>query len=303
MFKKLLFIVSFSTLLCAEPSAFKAGDLSEDQPYGLTDNEKLLLKNIKTVKTLKRDKNTINSEVETLRINVEGLRSLLESFNSRFTKSYKVTKQLLVSVDDIEQENIGQKNSIDAIKKDLLSLVKLQKENNDNILKAIASIEKKYVTRGRFNALKQELDDFRALVVTQFKKMGSNTTSLKKKEIKTATDSAYNQGVMLFKKGEYKAAIEKFKKSIEIRHKPAGSHYYAGEAYFKLKSYRNAFKYYKESYRRYKKATYTPRLLLHSAISLEKSGNDKQASKFYKMVIKKYKGSPEANEATKRMAK
>ncbi len=303
MIKKLLITSLFSALVCAEPSAFKAGDLSEDEPYGLTENEKLLLNNIKTVKNLRRDKNSLNSEVETLRINVEGLRSLLESFNSRFNKGYKVTKQLLVSVDDIEQENISQKNAIEALRKDLLALIHLQKENNEAIIKAVASIEKDYVSKKSFIALEKELIDFRALVVSQFKKMGTHTPSLKKKEIKTSNDSAYNQGISLLKEKKYAEAVEAFKKSIQANHKPAGSHYYAGEAYYKLKSYRNAFKYYKESYRRYKKGSYTPKLLLHSAISLENIGNTQQANKFYKMVIKKFQGSKEAKIAAKRVAK
>jgi len=67
------------SLMAGEPSAFGAGDLDADNPYGLTPAEKKVLENNKKLKSQSRKLNSTKSEVESLRERVDGLQSILES--------------------------------------------------------------------------------------------------------------------------------------------------------------------------------------------------------------------------------
>ncbi len=310
-----------SVLLFAEPSAFSAGDLTLDNPYGLTENEKLLLKNIKSVKNLKRENSSLESQVTTLQENLDGIRSLLEGQNSASKKREMLLRKILVALDDLEVESISHKKRIDAsennitqLKGELNALVALQKsnyvkieENFKRLGDQVEQIEKNYVSQKSFKALEGELVDLRSLITAEFKKLNKSSTpatkenGAKKKESKASSGSIYQKGLDALKEKKYHTALEHFQTTIKNNYRPASSHFYAGEAYYHLNKYGKAASYYKESYRRYKKGRYNNKLFLHMAISLEKTGKDQMAQKFFKTVLKKYPNSEYAKEAKKHL--
>jgi len=55
------------SLIAGEPSAFGAGNLDSDNPYGLTEAEKKILQNKKTLQQNDRKLRSQNSEIESLR--------------------------------------------------------------------------------------------------------------------------------------------------------------------------------------------------------------------------------------------
>jgi len=65
----------------------------------------------------------------------------------------------------------------------------------------------------------------------------------------------------------------------------AASNYYLGEIAYYTKNYQDAYFYFKKSAGLYDKASYIDTLLLHTAISLEKTGDKAQAKIFYQTVI------------------
>ncbi len=70
-----------------------------------------------------------------------------------------------------------------------------------------------------------------------------------------------------------------------------------GQMNFKRKNYSNAISFYKKSAALYSKAWYMPKLMLNTAISMDKTGDSKNAKAFYTGVIRKYPDSPQANTA------
>ena len=306
--KKLFFtFLVFSTYLFSEPSAFSAGDLSVSEPYGLTPNEKLLLKNIDTVKHLRRDKNVINSDVDQLKSDLEGFRSVMNGLTQSKHKTDKLLKKMLETQDALEVSSLEHKNSLSTLDSNVTALISLQNKNYEKIKanfksfdERLSLLENNYVSKKSFDALQLELTQFRTLITNEFKKLnGSSTKKSDKKPEEKSVEAIYQEGRVALKAKKYKTAATRFMRSIELKHKPASSHFYAGEAYYYQKRYSKAVSFYKESYSRYKKGRYNARLFLHMGISLDKLGKKSKAKTIFKTLIKKYPKSSYAKQAKK----
>jgi TolA-binding protein len=111
----------------------------------------------------------------------------------------------------------------------------------------------------------------------------------------------YSEGVRLYVKKRYEEAKRRFLLTAKKGYKPAASNYYLGEIAYYTKQYKDAIFYYKKSASLYDQASYMDVLLLHTAISLDKSGEKEQARLFYENVIENYPGKRSAEIAKKRL--
>jgi TolA-binding protein len=111
----------------------------------------------------------------------------------------------------------------------------------------------------------------------------------------------YTQGVRLFGKQQYDAAKVRFEITQAKGYKPAASNYYLGEIAYYTKHYEDAIFYFKKSAGLYDKASYLDVLLLHTAISLERTGDTEQARRFYRTVIESYPDRKSARIAKKNL--
>jgi len=118
-----------------------------------------------------------------------------------------------------------------------------------------------------------------------------------------APSKLYSEGVRLFVKQAYDEAAKRFTLTAQKGYKPAASNYYLGEIAYYTKKYDDAIFYYKKSAGLYDKAGYMDVLLLHTAISLERTGNKKQAKLFYENVVESYPGKKAAAIAKRRLKK
>jgi len=98
----------------------------------------------------------------------------------------------------------------------------------------------------------------------------------------------YTQGVRLFLKHKYDDAKKNFEITNKKNYKRASSNYYLGEIAYYKKEYNSAISHFKKSVDIYDKASYNDKLLLHTAISLEKINDIDQARLFYEMIIDSY---------------
>jgi TolA-binding protein len=113
----------------------------------------------------------------------------------------------------------------------------------------------------------------------------------------------YSEGVRLFQKHKYSEAKKRFVATEDKGYKPAASNYYLGEIAYYTKNYQDAIFYFKKSAGLYDKASYIDTLLLHTAISLEKTGDKAQAKIFYQTVIDDYPEKESARIAKKKIDK
>jgi len=288
----------FTSLLNAdEPSAFGAGNIDSDNPYGLTQAEKKILQNKNTLKQNKRKLNSNKSEIQSLRERVDGLQSILEAVAMKSQKN----KTNLDSYDKAHaNDGLSQEDRLKKLEAQIII-------NSENVLQLKTALEElsklideqsaTLVTQEEHEALVADVNAFKVLVAGELKKRGTQSSS------KQSSGDLATQAKRQYEKKNYKKAINSYKELVNRKYKPAFAHYMIGQSYFALKDYGQSIAYYKESASRYKKASYMPTLMLRTGYAMEKTGDKANAKKFYRAVVAKYPDSTEAKKAEKFLSK
>lgn len=205
----------------------------------------------------------------------------------------KVTEQQR-KIDGLTTIIEGQNKEIVALKEQLATnsgLGQGVEENNETYAlllelgQIIDQINSSYVTK---DELKKALAGSRSQV-TRGSSVGGNSAD------------TYRKAVQLFSKRSYQAAKDHFETVLAKNYKPAATNYYLGEVAYYTHQYADAVAYYKTSASLYDKAGYMDILYLHTAISLEKSGEKDQAKGFYQFVIENYPDKKSASIAKNRL--
>ena len=279
-------------LIGAEPSAFGAGNLDNPQPYGLTSSEKVILQNKTNLKKIAVKSNNQANEVDSLRERIDGLQTVLEGLSQKSQENKLYIKSL-------DQKNSDELNNSNEYEKRLseISQTNSQEINNikltlDELSTLIDSINTTYVSKNDFNSLVSDFNKFKELVAKELRVGSKPKKSISQKmsnaEVAKLARVNYN-------KKHYTKSIEQYNYLIEKNYKPARAHYMVGEMYYYRKNYSDAIAYFKKSASLYSKASYMPILMLHTAVSMEKTGDKKNAKSFYQGVVSKY---PESKYAT-----
>jgi len=141
-------------------------------------------------------------------------------------------------------------------------------------------------------------------VVKNRVKSSAKEANKKKESIQGKSNSKlYSEGVRYFVKKRYDEAEKRFTITDTQGYKPAASNYYLGEIAYYTKKYEDAIFYFKKSAGIYDKGSYIDTLLLHTAVSLEKTGDKGQARAFYENIIENYAGKKTAKIAKQRLKK
>jgi len=299
----------------AETSMFGAGNLDSPEPYGLTKAEAVIVKNKKIVTKNEKTLKKTNTQLQDLNERVGGIESLLEGESLKLNKvSITLNKTIenftlysQTSTNEINKNSeiiANMQNTIDAD----LKKIKLQIEQNnknlqtiqksfDKIVVLVNDINSKYVTKDEFNKLLLLLDkkliDNKTNKKDVSSKKNENEKKSKKEQLKDA--KAY------FKKDYFTKALPIFENLISQNYRPAECNFYVGEIKYYRKKYKEALHYFKNSMTLYDKAKYLPKLLLHSAVSFEKLGDNDNAQNFYNTIVEIYPESIEAKEASKKI--
>lgn len=293
--KALLLITFVSTFsFASEPSAFGAGDLTSSNPYGLTQNEKVILQTKDTLKKVATYTKSQASQLDSLRERIDGMQSIVENLSIK-SHNNKVSLRKLKDESNANIENIHQFQTRlgENIEKNTQEIKKLHGMILE-LSKVVDKINTEHVSKDEFNALIRDVNNFKTLVAKEIK---SKKKSVKSPKVSSA--KLYNQAKAYYNKKYYTKAIQNYKELIKRNYKPAYSHYMIGEMYFKRKNYADAISYFKKSASLYDKASYMPTLLLHSAIAMDKTGDKEHAKAFFNAIVAKYPNSKEAKKAKK----
>lgn len=269
------------TLFSAEPSAFGAGDLNNPTPYGLTSNEKVVLENKNNLHKVVVKSNNQANEVDSLRERIDGLQTIIESL-SRKAQNNKI------NIQNLDKNSQTKLVSSDEYEKRLSQVTQSNSENIEKLNILIETINTTYVTRDEFNEFIKSVNKSRNKPKTSKTSFSKKSSAQIAKQAKADFDRKY-----------YTKGIEAYTYLIEKNYKPAYAHYMIGEMKYKRKNYSEAVAYFKKSASLYSEAKYMPSLMLHTAISMDKTGDKKNAKAFYKGVVVKFPDSREAKEAKK----
>lgn len=275
-------------LMSAEPSAFGAGDLNNPNPYGLTSTEATLLETKKDLRKVVVKSNNQANEVDSLRERVDGLQTVIEAISS----STRENKLKLKSLEDEKNNNSEyDKRIAESIQINSKEIEKINLRINE-ISKLIDSINTTYVTKEEFNSF----------VNNKVKDTKSSTKQKKSQNSDMSDSDIETKAKELYDKKLYGESLEYYKQLIEKNYKPANAHYMVGEIEYYRKNYSDAIAYFKKSATLHSKAGYMPTLMLHTAVSMEKSGDKTNAKVFYDAIITQFPDSTHAETAKKKLS-
>jgi TolA-binding protein len=282
--------------LFAEKSAFGAGDLDNPSPYGLTKTEKRILENKEIITdmegTVRKNRNRIGSIEES----VSGMKSIVEGLNEKSQNDKQELQGLKNNINEMKDSSALMNQKIDDLVASYDEDIKKLKTVMGELSSLIDRINSTYVSKEEYNVLAKEINSFKLEVSKQLKNIGKVSSNAFDNRSNAELDKDAEE---LFRKKKYADAIDAFEYLIEKHYKPARAHYYIGESYFQLNEYKNAIAYFKESAELYSKADYMPNLMLHTAISFQKSKDEEHARQFFQVLVAKYPDSPEAAKAKK----
>ena len=296
--KYIILVVFFATLplslSSAEPSAFGAGDLDSEKPYGLTQTEKVILQNKKNLQEIELKSNTQANKVDSLRERLDGLQTIVEglskkSHDNKLEIKNLIKKDLEIGEYEDRLSEVSQKNLQDI-------------EETNSVVTELSillnTINESYISKDEFNELVSDFNKFKELVAKALKAKGSSSSS---KLDKMSSAKIAKLARKYYDKKYYTKAIEYYSKLIDRNYKPARAHFMIGEMKYYRKNYADAIAYFKKSASLYKDASYMPTLMLHTAVSMQKTGDIKRAKSFYKGIIAKYPNTTYAKTAKSKL--
>ena len=284
------------SLFSSEPSAFGAGDLDSASPYGLTKSEKAIYDNKQKLAGLNKKTLSVDNKIDSLRERVDGFQTVLEGMAEQSHKNSSDINTLLQSSKDSSIAQNDRNEKIDAAVKTNAENIEKLKLLITEMSTLIDSINANYVSKDEFNNLVKEINELKKIMGSQLKsssKSGSSGLD------SMSTSVVYNKAYEYYKSKNYTKAIEYYSYLISKKYKPAYSNYMVGEMNYKRKNYAEAIAYFKQSATLYSKASYMPELMLHSAVSMQKTGDSANAKKFLNAIISQYPKTSEAADAKK----
>lgn len=316
--KHLISYLLLCTLAVAnEVSVFGAGNLDSSKPYGLTSAEKHILKNKNELSTIDTKVKTVKTTLETLSQRIDGLESIYEGDSKKLNEAV-LELNTLVKNDELKATEI---ENIKKVSSQLLTIQEENRKNNEKNLetlkeamekltKLVNSINESYVSEKELkNNMSQfvtvkEFEALKKLLIKEEPKIAQKTVTksdINEKYQDLTKAQMLDKAKELFKIDYFTDAIPLFEFLITNHYKPAESNFYLGEIWYYRKKYSEAITYFKESAMLYDKASYMPKLLLHSAISFEKVNDLENAASFYTTLINVYPNSSEAQTANKNL--
>lgn len=318
------FLVATSLTAAQEVSVFDSNDSSGSSSNGLNSSEKHILKNQANINNLSSKMGDISSTLEAIKTRLEGLESTSEGDSAKLNSTAKKVEELMQrsGSSDLGSKSISTNNSqisdsqVAELKAAITKLSTLVNKINSEYVSS-NELEKnmqQFVTREEFEAVKKAMG-IKSSAVSPKTKLDANSSgvevsetsasSVSDKKLTTPEDKSnlLKEAKSDFDSNNYTASTPKYEKLLEANYKPAEVNYYLAQNWYMRKKYDVAISYYKKSAILNDKAAYMPTLLLHSAISFEKTKDKENAKSFYSTLIDLYPNSSEAKEAKQNLSK
>lgn len=326
MTKYLLSFLLVNSLAIAEEVSVYGGGSDGNSSYGLNSSEKHILKNQANINNLNSKVGDINSLLESIKTRLEGLESTYEGDSAKLNTTSRKVDELMQKVgsSDLGSNNINTPSqvgdtdlaeTVNGLKIALTKLTTLVNKINSEYVSS-NELEKnmqQFITREEFEALKKAVgiktSQVSPTTKVDAKKGAVETTSVTSdipaKKLVTPEDKAslMKEAKSDFDSKNYSASTPKYEKLLEANYKPAEVNFYIGQNWYMRKKYDVAISHFKKSAILNDKAAYMPTLLLHSAISFEKTKDKDNAKSFYSTLIELYPSSNEAKVAKQNLTK
>lgn len=296
--KKIIFLVTLLGVTFSfseEVSVFGAGNIVSTNPYGLTENEQVLLDSKKRIDQVIAKQKSQEEDMIGLRSVVEGSQNQVSKLESRVS-DLEIRTSGKVSNLANSNTSVASKSDIDSLKKDIDELKK-QVEAINQKLNIQGSVKKNSSPVAKTEN-KENISKSQTLNNLDSKKPSNNQVASAPKKVVGFDDmkpaDIEKEAKALFEAKKYQDAKIYYDYLVSKNYKPAQTHFMLGQISFNQKSYANAIKSYQNSLKNSDNAPYVPELLLNSGVSLEKLGDKANADKFYTYLKTKYPNSSQA---------
>ena len=326
----LSFLVATSLTVAQEVSVYESNGSEGSGSYGLNSSEKHILKNQASINSLTSKVGDINSLLDSIKNRLEGLESTYEGDSAKLNSTSKKVDELMQKVGSSSYLGSNSTSSssastggdaqlaetVNGLKAALTKLSTLVNKINSEYVSS-NELEKnmqQFITREEFEALKKAMGVKTSQVSPKTKldanssgvdAISTESTEVVSKKLTTPEDKAnlLKEAKSDFDSKKYEASTPKYEKLLEANYKPAEVNFYLAQNWYMRKKYDSAISYYKKSAMLNDKAAYMPTLLLHSAISFEKTKDKDNAKSFYSTLIDLYPNSNEAKTAKQNLSK
>jgi TolA-binding protein len=255
-------LLLLGSLALAEPSVYGGS-------YGAGSGQ--VTKNKKMIYALRQKVSRLQEEIDGLRSVVEGLSQQINQLSRRKSGSPSVTPEQLSRLE-----------------------------------RRIAALEKRPAVSSSKPVKAQRKAPQKARVQTKGKspQPASGTPSKSSGDAylqKAPSNKLFSRGVRLINQKRYAEAKKRFNILKGRNYKPASTQFYLGEIAYRTGRYDDAVLHYQKSAELNENAAYMDRLLLHTGIALEKSGDKEQARNFFQAIVDGYPGTSSAAVAKKHL--
>lgn len=304
-----LFLLLAATLLvAAEPSAFQAGDMSLDEPYGLTPSEKMSHQNTQAITRLERRLSALEEENQDLRLRVDGLVGLVSGNGEKLRQIQRDLSDLQKRVArDSEEEQLQSAaiaEELALLRQELFAAIATQDGNQRRLADALSSLEKGFdqsadraAVERNFKQLVSEIEANRQAIA----RLRGLTTPLALEQ--TPPDTLLEEAKELIEKRSYTEAKERLDALIERGYKLDESYFYLGTVHYFRQEDSRAVAAFKKSAEIDDEARHMPVLLFYTAISLTRQGSTEEAKRFYETLIRLYPDHSVTSSARSRLEK
>ena len=325
----LSFLVATSLTVAQEVSVYESSSSDGNGSYGLNSSEKHILKNQASINALTSKVSDINSLLDSIKNRLEGLESTYEGDSAKLNSTSRKVDELMQKVGSSSYLGSNSTSSsssaggdaqlaetVNGLKAALTKLSTLVNKINSEYVSS-NELEKnmqQFITREEFEALKKAMGVKTSQVSPKAKldansagvdTISTESTEVVSKKLTTPEDKAnlLKEAKSDFDSKKYDVSTPKYEKLLEANYKPAEVNFYLAQNWYMRKKYDVAISYYKKSAMLNDKAAYMPTLLLHSAISFEKTKDKDNAKSFYSTLIDLYPNSNEAKTAKQNLSK
>ncbi len=287
----------------AEPSAFGAGNLDSANPYGLTETEKAIYQNKKALQSLRGKSGENAVQIQSLRERIDGLQTIIEGLNEKAQSNKMTLGEIVKAQGERAQERDEKIATLEAAVAANEANIASLKALLETLATQVDTINADYVSKDEYNRLVNDINRFKQEVARTLKSVTVTSKApadpyASMSSRKLAAEAKKNYDRLYFRK-----AIPMYEELIRRNYKPAYAHFMIGEMWHYRKKWQKALSYYKASAKLYDKASYMPKLMLHSAECMIHTGDKTHAERFLKALRAKYPDSPEAAKADKLLAR
>jgi TolA-binding protein len=294
--KKLIILSLLIAYSNADVSAFEAGNLDSSNPYGLTKDEKYILKNKKEIEKLKAIVQSQTKIINSQEKDIDNLRTKLFEYTQKFdnlTQKIEGITTILPSFAETTAEVDMLKKEFNTTNNDIMNL-----RNELNNLKLVVS-QNQEIDKNNTQKIINLIENIAKRLDKQSLKVKKvNNNNFKKWSLNKIFASALND----YRKNRFSLSYDKFYYLYQKKYKLSESLFYLGEINYKKAHYKTALAFYKKSILNMKKTTYfTDDLLYHTGYAFEKLKNYDGAKKSYLKLIHDFPKSTLAKYAKKRL--